>query len=99
MSGNTPILLVVILWVVLTINSSLGNLQVVSSSTFQRPIIALTHKLGDFTNYFLAFPRGFGKDTGSLSQEEKAKLLARREGVLELCHNWGTGKLLPRPLP
>jgi lactoylglutathione lyase len=49
---------------------------------------------GDFTNYFLAFPRGFqGQDIDSMSNEDKSKLLARREGVLELCHNWGTGKL------
>jgi lactoylglutathione lyase len=28
-----------------------------------------------------------------MSNEDKGKLLARREGVLELCHNWGTGNL------
>jgi hypothetical protein len=26
-----------------------------------------------------------------MSKEDKSALLARREGVLELCHNWGTG--------
>lgn len=33
-----------------------------------------------------------------MSNEDKSKLLARREGVLELCHNWGTGQLLQYPL-
>ncbi|BGP40745.1 Lactoylglutathione lyase [Rhodotorula kratochvilovae] len=42
---------------------------------------------GDFTNYFLAFPEE-GKE--NLSQEEKAARKFKREGVLELCHNWGT---------
>jgi hypothetical protein len=27
-----------------------------------------------------------------MSKEDKSALLARREGVLELCHNWGTGQ-------
>ncbi|GAA5911742.1 lactoylglutathione lyase [Sporobolomyces salmoneus] len=44
---------------------------------------------GDFTNYFLAFPEpGFE----SLSKEEKSARKWQREGVLELCHNWGTEK-------
>ncbi|GJN91102.1 hypothetical protein Rhopal_004119-T1 [Rhodotorula paludigena] len=42
---------------------------------------------GDFTNYFLAFPEE-GKE--HLSEEEKAARKFQREGVLELCHNWGT---------
>ncbi|GAA5900243.1 hypothetical protein JCM8208_002062 [Rhodotorula glutinis] len=44
---------------------------------------------GDFTNYFLAFPEE-GKE--GLSAEEKAERKFKREGVLELCHNWGTEK-------
>ncbi|WRT70243.1 lactoylglutathione lyase [Kwoniella shivajii] len=44
---------------------------------------------GDFTNYFLAFPAGF-EDKANASKEEKAKMQLNREGVLELCHNWGT---------
>nr|XP_019044147.1 lactoylglutathione lyase [Kwoniella bestiolae CBS 10118]OCF23077.1 lactoylglutathione lyase [Kwoniella bestiolae CBS 10118] len=44
---------------------------------------------GDFTNYFLAFPAGFG-DKASASDDEKASIQLNREGVLELCHNWGT---------
>ncbi|BGP56039.1 hypothetical protein JCM8202_005184 [Rhodotorula sphaerocarpa] len=49
----------------------------------------LIHKAdgGDFTNYFLAFPEE-GKD--HLSAEEKSERKFMREGVLELCHNWGT---------
>ncbi|GAA5959420.1 hypothetical protein JCM21900_006852 [Sporobolomyces salmonicolor] len=49
----------------------------------------LLHKMdgGDFSNYFLAFPEE-GKE--HLSQEEKAARKTAREGVLELCHNWGT---------
>ncbi|WVF73004.1 lactoylglutathione lyase [Kwoniella sp. CBS 6097] len=43
----------------------------------------------DFTNYFLAFPGGFG-DKANASDEEKAKVQLNREGVLELCHNHGT---------
>ncbi|GAA6010281.1 hypothetical protein JCM11491_006247 [Sporobolomyces phaffii] len=42
---------------------------------------------GDFTNYFLAFPEE-GKE--NLSKEEKSARKWAREGVLELCHNWGT---------
>ncbi|GAA6058897.1 hypothetical protein JCM10212_002849 [Sporobolomyces blumeae] len=42
---------------------------------------------GDFTNYFLAFPEE-GKE--HLSQEEKSARKWGREGILELCHNWGT---------
>ncbi|WWC94748.1 lactoylglutathione lyase [Kwoniella sp. B9012] len=44
---------------------------------------------GDFTNYFLAFPAGFG-DKANASDDEKASVQLNREGVLELCHNWGT---------
>ncbi|WVQ67118.1 lactoylglutathione lyase [Kwoniella botswanensis] len=44
---------------------------------------------GDFTNYFLAFPAGFG-DKANASDDEKASVMLSREGVLELCHNWGT---------
>jgi len=42
---------------------------------------------GDFTNYFLAYENGWTK---SYSKEQKAELKGSREGVLELCHNWGT---------
>lgn len=46
----------------------------------------LLHKMevevAKFTNYFLAFP---GPDENSQSSGP-----LRREGVLELCHNWGT---------
>jgi len=31
-----------------------------------------------------------------MSKEDKSALLARREGVLELCHNWGTGSFILR---
>ncbi|WWC64608.1 lactoylglutathione lyase [Kwoniella dejecticola CBS 10117] len=44
---------------------------------------------GDFTNYFLAFPGGFG-DKANASDDEKTAVQLNREGVLELCHNWGT---------
>ena len=44
----------------------------------------------DFTNYFLAYPSGFKNE--NLSKEEKQAALASREGVLELCHNHGTGR-------
>merc|ERR1712080_252707 len=49
----------------------------------------LVHKSdgGDFTNYFLAFPEE-GKE--HLSAEEKADRKFMLEGILELCHNWGT---------
>ncbi|WVQ74252.1 lactoylglutathione lyase [Cryptococcus sp. DSM 104548] len=43
---------------------------------------------GDFTNYFLAFPNGFG-DIELTDENVKAQIF-NREGVLELCHNWGT---------
>ncbi|ORX40592.1 putative lactoylglutathione lyase [Kockovaella imperatae] len=43
---------------------------------------------GDFTNYFLAYPSG--QSDKVKSQEDKKKFQAEREGVLELCHNWGT---------
>ncbi|GAA5830969.1 hypothetical protein JCM5353_004457 [Sporobolomyces roseus] len=42
---------------------------------------------GDFTNYFLAFPEE-GKE-GATMEEKKARKWGR-EGILELCHNWGT---------
>ncbi|KAK4685703.1 lactoylglutathione lyase, partial [Tremellales sp. Uapishka_1] len=45
-------------------------------------------KGSDFCNYFLAFPSGFSKS--GLTEEEKAKEMFDREGVLELCHNFGT---------
>ncbi|KAK4057218.1 hypothetical protein OIO90_001713 [Microbotryomycetes sp. JL221] len=44
-------------------------------------------KGGDFTNYFLCFPT---EETANMSKEEKAKVMFQREGILELCHNWGT---------
>ncbi|KDE07618.1 lactoylglutathione lyase [Microbotryum lychnidis-dioicae p1A1 Lamole] len=47
------------------------------------------HPGGDFTNYFLAFPQE-GVDYSKMSKEEKSKSKFGREGVLELCHNWGT---------
>jgi len=40
----------------------------------------------DFTLYFLAFDHS----NGQLSDEEKAKTRANREGILELTHNHGT---------
>ncbi|OXG13977.1 lactoylglutathione lyase [Cryptococcus neoformans Tu401-1] len=43
---------------------------------------------GDFTNYFLAFANGF--DDADLNKEGIRDKLFDREGVLELCHNWGT---------
>ncbi|WWD19603.1 lactoylglutathione lyase [Kwoniella shandongensis] len=42
----------------------------------------------DFTNFFLAFPSGFGGS--NLSDDEKAAKMFNREGILELCHNHGT---------
>ncbi|KAJ8293453.1 Lactoylglutathione lyase [Rhodotorula toruloides] len=42
---------------------------------------------GDFTNYFLAFPEE-GKE--NMSKEEKSDRKFQREGILELCHNYGT---------
>ncbi|GAA6032625.1 hypothetical protein JCM8097_004847 [Rhodosporidiobolus ruineniae] len=51
----------------------------------------LVHRMdsegGKFTNYFLAFPE---EGSEKLSQEEKSARKFQREGVLELCHNWGT---------
>ncbi|ORY33455.1 putative lactoylglutathione lyase [Naematelia encephala] len=44
----------------------------------------------DFTNFFLAFPCGFGPDADKMSKEEKANVQMAREGVLELCWNHGT---------
>jgi len=44
----------------------------------------------DFTNFFLAFPNGWGSD---LSAKEKDEAFGKREGVLELCWNHGTGEL------
>ncbi|KAI5477927.1 putative lactoylglutathione lyase [Pseudohyphozyma bogoriensis] len=41
---------------------------------------------GDFTNYFLAFPI----EGQNLTPEQKKASRSSREGVLELCHNWGT---------
>jgi len=41
---------------------------------------------GDFTNYFLGFP----EEGKSLTPEEKKATKTARQGVLELCHNWGT---------
>ncbi|WVN86470.1 lactoylglutathione lyase [Cryptococcus depauperatus CBS 7841] len=43
---------------------------------------------GKFTNYFLAFPSGFGNM--ELTDENMKANILNREGVLELCHNWGT---------
>jgi len=45
---------------------------------------------GDFTNYFFAFSKGFGAKGASMTMEEKGALQGSREGILELCHNWGT---------
>ncbi|KAM0746537.1 glyoxalase I [Meredithblackwellia eburnea MCA 4105] len=42
---------------------------------------------GDFTNYFLGFPE---EGVGAKTVEEKAATKTARQGVLELCHNWGT---------
>ena len=59
---------------------------------------------GDFTNFFLyakpyslcaelTWPSAYpsGQSNKVKSQEDKKKYQADREGVLELCWNWGTG--------
>lgn len=45
----------------------------------------------DFTNYFLGYPSGFG-DKANASKDVKGENFTTREGVLELCHNHGTGE-------
>ncbi|WVQ84480.1 lactoylglutathione lyase [Cryptococcus sp. DSM 104549] len=42
----------------------------------------------DFTNYFLAFQSGWGDI--EITEENVRSHMFDREGVLELCHNWGT---------
>jgi len=50
-----------------------------------------------FTNYFLAYGNGWKDQTMSLAK--KGEFQSIREGVLELCHNWGTGgSCLVRPI-
>lgn len=52
---------------------------------------ALLLCIGELTtgfSYFLAFP----EEGKNLTQQEKKDGKLGREGVLELCHNWGTEK-------
>ena len=76
------------------------NLDTIHSIRFEKDRRLTSQKFyeaggSDFTNFFLAFPSGFPEDVKT--DEQKKEAFKKREGILELCWNHGTGTSHPLP--